>query len=47
MKIGVQIIAHQSNAIIFLIFSFYDKKYKVFLRLFAHQREYQALMSQQ
>ncbi|KAG7227288.1 hypothetical protein INR49_000292 [Caranx melampygus] len=26
--------------------SFYEKKYKVFLRLFAHQREYQALMNQ-
>ncbi|XP_076018311.1 FGGY carbohydrate kinase domain-containing protein isoform X2 [Genypterus blacodes] len=26
--------------------SFYERKYKVFLRLFAHQREYQALMSQ-
>ncbi|XP_018532867.1 FGGY carbohydrate kinase domain-containing protein isoform X2 [Lates calcarifer] len=25
--------------------SFYEKKYKVFLRLFAHQREYQALMN--
>ncbi|XP_074506663.1 FGGY carbohydrate kinase domain-containing protein [Sebastes fasciatus] len=25
--------------------SFYERKYKVFLRLFAHQREYQALMS--
>lgn len=29
-----------------LYFSFYEKKYAVFLRLFAHQREYQALMSQ-
>ncbi|XP_069020789.1 FGGY carbohydrate kinase domain-containing protein [Embiotoca jacksoni] len=26
--------------------SFYERKYKVFLRLFSHQREYQALMSQ-
>ncbi|XP_071347148.1 FGGY carbohydrate kinase domain-containing protein isoform X1 [Trachinotus anak] len=26
--------------------SFYERKYKVFLRLFAHQREYQALMNQ-
>ncbi|XP_041848181.1 FGGY carbohydrate kinase domain-containing protein-like isoform X3 [Melanotaenia boesemani] len=26
--------------------SFYEKKYKVFLQLFSHQREYQALMSQ-
>ncbi|KAI3375209.1 hypothetical protein L3Q82_021712 [Scortum barcoo] len=26
--------------------SFYKRKYKVFLRLFAHQREYQALMNQ-
>uniref|UniRef100_A0A8D3AGS6 FGGY carbohydrate kinase domain-containing protein n=1 Tax=Scophthalmus maximus TaxID=52904 RepID=A0A8D3AGS6_SCOMX len=26
--------------------SFYERKYKVFLRLFAHQREYQALMKQ-
>ncbi|XP_060900252.1 FGGY carbohydrate kinase domain-containing protein isoform X1 [Labrus mixtus] len=26
--------------------SFYDRKYKVFLRLFAHQREYQTLMNQ-
>lgn len=26
--------------------SFYEKKYKVFLRLFTHQREYQALMNQ-
>uniref|UniRef100_UPI0037E8F152 FGGY carbohydrate kinase domain-containing protein isoform X1 n=1 Tax=Semicossyphus pulcher TaxID=241346 RepID=UPI0037E8F152 len=26
--------------------SFYKRKYKVFLRLFAHQREYQTLMSQ-
>lgn len=25
--------------------SFYERKYKVFLRLFAHQREYQALMN--
>ncbi|XP_028988326.1 FGGY carbohydrate kinase domain-containing protein isoform X2 [Betta splendens] len=25
--------------------SFYERKYKVFLRLFAHQREYQAIMS--
>lgn len=24
--------------------SFYERKYKVFLRLLAHQREYQALM---
>lgn len=27
-------------------FSFYERKYAVFLRLFAHQREYQALMNQ-
>uniref|UniRef100_A0A8C2XLZ6 FGGY carbohydrate kinase domain containing n=1 Tax=Cyclopterus lumpus TaxID=8103 RepID=A0A8C2XLZ6_CYCLU len=27
-------------------FNFYERKYKVFLRLFAHQREYQALMNQ-
>lgn len=27
-------------------FSFYERKYKVFLQLFAHQREYQALMNQ-
>ncbi|KAK2895599.1 FGGY carbohydrate kinase domain-containing protein [Channa argus] len=26
--------------------SFYERKYKVFLQLFAHQREYQALMNQ-
>lgn len=26
--------------------SFYERKYAVFLRLFAHQREYQALMNQ-
>ncbi|XP_068426403.1 FGGY carbohydrate kinase domain-containing protein [Clinocottus analis] len=26
--------------------SFYERKYKVFLRLFAHQREYQVLMNQ-
>ncbi|XP_045907359.1 FGGY carbohydrate kinase domain-containing protein isoform X4 [Micropterus dolomieu] len=26
--------------------SFYERKYKVFLRLFAHQREYQAIMNQ-
>ncbi|XP_069579364.1 FGGY carbohydrate kinase domain-containing protein [Brachyistius frenatus] len=26
--------------------SFYERKYKVFLRLFSHQREYQALMNQ-
>lgn len=25
--------------------SFYERKYKVFLRLFAHQREYQDLMN--
>lgn len=30
----------------FLFFSFYERKYKVFLRLLAHQRECQALMSQ-
>lgn len=29
-----------------LFLSFYERKYKVFLRLFAHQREYQALMNQ-
>lgn len=29
-----------------LFFSFYEKKYKVFLQLFNHQREYQALMNQ-
>lgn len=27
-------------------FSFYERKYKVFLRLIAHQREYQAIMNQ-
>ena len=30
---------------IIYFFSFYQRKYKVFLQLFAHQREYQALMN--
>lgn len=30
----------------FFSLSFYERKHKVFLRLFSHQREYQTLMNQ-
>lgn len=31
---------------VFCFFSFYERKYKVFLQLFSHQRAYQAIMKQ-
>lgn len=37
-------ISTSQHSFLFSFHSFYDRKYKVFLQLFSHQREYQALM---